>query len=171
MDITVSIVAALAVVAGLIGIVVPVLPGLITILVAVVIWALVVQSPVGWVVLIISLALAAAGWMLQYMVPAKRLQTYGVPKRTLLIGGIAGVFGLFLLPPVGLPIGFVLGVFGSELARQGSTDKAWPAAVEALKAAALSYGIELTTGVLIAIAFGAGVAGLLAGSGAPAGTV
>lgn len=114
MLLTITVIAGLVVVAGLAGIIVPVMPGLPLVLGAVVVWALLVQEPTGWVVLVISLALAAAGWVLQYIVPMRRMQAFGVPGRTLLIGGIAGVIGLFLLPPLGLLIGFVLGVFAAE---------------------------------------------------------
>lgn len=164
MLLTITVIAGLVVVAGLAGIIVPVMPGLPLVLGAVVVWALLVQEPTGWVVLVISLALAAAGWVLQYIVPMRRMQAFGVPGRTLLIGGIAGVIGLFLLPPLGLLIGFVLGVFAAEYYRLRDVALAWPSSVQALKAALISYGIELTTALLIAIAFVVGASALITGS-------
>jgi len=163
-----TVIAGLIILVGLVGIVVPVLPGLILVTATVVVWALVVQQGVGWAVLVITLALATAGWLLQYILPARRMQTYGVPNRTLLIGGVAGVVGLFVMPPVGLVAGFVLGVFGAEYARLRDPHRAWPSAVQALKAALISYGVELTTAILIAIAFVIGAAVLISGSNDPA---
>lgn len=164
MLIAATVIAGLVIAVGLVGIVVPVLPGLILVFGAVLVWALVAQHAIGWTVLIVSLALASAGWVLQYIVPTRRMRAYGVPGRTLVIGAIAGVVGLFLLPPIGLAIGFVLGVFGTEYARLRSVDQAWPSAVQALKAALISYGIELTTALLIAIVFLIGASLLLTGA-------
>ncbi|GAB49468.1 DUF456 domain-containing protein [Mobilicoccus pelagius] len=164
MLIAVTVIAALVVLAGLVGIIVPVLPGLALVLVAVAGWALAVQHPAGWTVLFFSFAMAVAGWVLQYLLPARRMQAFGVPRRTLLVGAGVGIVGLFLLPPLGLPIGFVLGVFGAEFARLGSAEQAWPSAVQALKAAAVSYGIELTVAVMIAIAFAIGASVVVSGS-------
>lgn len=164
MLIAATVIAGLAIAVGLAGIIVPVLPGLLLVVAAVVVWALVAQHAIAWGVLVIALALAAAGWTLQYIVPTRRMQAFGVPGRTLLIGAVAGVVGLFLLPPLGLPIGFVLGVFGAEYARLRSAEAAWPSAIHALKAAAISYGIELTTALMIGIVFAIGASLVLSGS-------
>lgn len=160
----VTILAALVIVVGLVGVVVPVLPGTALVLLAVVVWAFVAQHAIAWVVLIFAIAMAVAGWVLQYMLPTRRMQAYGVPKRTLIVGAVAAAVGLFLFPPLGLPLGFVLGVFGAECARLRSAQEAWPSAVQALKAAAVSYGIELTTAVMIALAFAIGASFVLSGS-------
>lgn len=169
----VTVLAAIAIAVGLAGIVIPVLPGLLIVFGAVLLWALLVQHAVGWTVLVISLALAAAGWMLQYIVPGRQLARFGIPNRTLVIGVVAGVVGFFVIPLIGLPIGFVLGVFGAEYARLRSVDEAWPSAVQALRAAVISYGIELTAALLIAISFAVGAYLLLTGAwdGTPTGTI
>jgi uncharacterized protein YqgC (DUF456 family) len=52
-----------------------------------------------------------------------------------------GVVGFFVIPVVGLFIGFVLGVYLAELLRVGSKD-AWPSTVHSLKAVGLSIVIE-----------------------------
>ncbi|MDO5628083.1 MAG: DUF456 domain-containing protein [Mobilicoccus sp.] len=173
MHIAATIIAALAIAVGLAGIVIPVLPGLVIVFLAVLVWALLVQHAIGWVVLTISLALALAGWFLQYIVPGRQLARFGIPSRTLIIGVVAGIVGFFVIPLIGLPIGFVLGVFGAEYARLGNVDQAWPSAVQALRAALVSYGIELTAALLIAISFGVGAYLLLTGAwdGSPAGVV
>ncbi|WP_168581332.1 DUF456 domain-containing protein [Gephyromycinifex aptenodytis] len=156
MLIAVTILAALAIAVGLVGIVIPVLPGLIVVLGAVVVWALVAQQAAGWTVLIVSVALALAGWVLQYIIPGRQLKSFGIPNSTTIVGIIAGIIGFFVIPFIGLPVGFVLGVFGAEYRRLKSPQEAWPSAVRALKAAAMSYGIELTTALLIAVVFAAG---------------
>ena len=156
MNITVSVLAGLAILVGLAGIAIPVLPGLILIWGAVLVWALVVQHGVAWIVLVLASALAIAGWLLQYLIPGRQLRTAGVPNRSTVFGLILGLVGFFVIPVLGLPIGFVLGVYLAELTRVGS-DRAWGSTKHAVKAAAVSYGIELVTGMLIAGAFAIGV--------------
>lgn len=152
-----TLLVGVAILVGICGIIVPVLPGSSLILGAIVIWALVAQETAGWWVAGISAGLAIAGWALQYLLPGRRLKEVGVPNRTLVVGGIAGVVGLFVIPVAGLPIGFVAGVFVAELARLASVQQAWPSTVHALKAAAASYGIELTAAMCMAITWGIGV--------------
>lgn len=156
MNIAVSVLAGLAILVGLAGIAVPVLPGLILIWGSVLVWTLVTQHGVSWAVLLVSSALAIAGWMLQYMIPGKRLRDAGVPQRSTIIGLVVGLIGFFVIPVLGLPLGFVAGVYGSEFARVGK-DEAWVSTQHAVRAAMLSYGIELMTGMLIAGAFVFGV--------------
>ena len=53
---------------------------------------------------------------------------------------------IFVVPVIGLPIGFVLGIYLAELARVGSKD-AWPSTVHSLKAVGLSIVIELVAAI------------------------
>lgn len=162
MDLTVvTALAAVGILIGLAGIVIPVLPGLILVLGSVFLWALAAQDPVGWAVLIAAVIVAAAGWTLQFLIPGRRLREAGVSSRTLLVAGIGGLIGLFVIPGIGLLIGFVAGVVLAELARQRTLAAAWPSVKGALVAAALSSGIELTAGTLIASVWTVGVWRLL----------
>ena len=67
-----------------------------------------------------------------------------------------GIVGFFVIPVVGLLIGFVLGVYLAELRRVGSA-AAWPATVHALKAVGLSIVIELVASLLAATTWALGV--------------
>ena len=153
---TVSVLAGLAILVGLAGIAVPVLPGLVLIWGSVLVWSLVARDAVAWGVLVISSALAISGWLLQYLIPGKRLRDAGIPHRSTIIGLLAGVVGFFVIPVLGLPLGFIAGVYGSEFARVGKAE-AWTSTQHALRAAIISYGIEFVTGLLIAGAFVFGV--------------
>lgn len=149
---TVSVLAGLAILVGLAGIAVPVLPGLVLVWGSVLVWSLVARDAVAWGVLVISSALAISGWLLQYLIPGRRMRAAGVPNRSTLIGLVAGIVGFFVIPVLGLPVGFVAGVYLAELARVGK-GQAWDSTRAAVAAAMISYGIELTTGLLIAGAF------------------
>ena len=74
----------------------------------------------------------------------------------LVVGGLLGIVGFFVIPLVGLFVGFVLGVYLAELQRVGQAN-AWPSTWAAVKAAGLSILIELASGLLAASAFVVGV--------------
>jgi uncharacterized protein YqgC (DUF456 family) len=144
-----DVLVGLVVLVGLAGIVVPVLPGTVLILGAVLVWALAVASPAGWLVLAVVAVLLGAGAVVKYVVPGRGLRSAGVPTRSLLVGGLLGIVGFFVVPVLGLFVGFVLGVYLAEVARVGR-DLAWPSTKAALQAAGLSVLIELAAGLLAA---------------------
>jgi hypothetical protein len=63
---------------------------------------------------------------------------------------VLGVVGFFVIPVVGLLIGFVLGIYLAELARLGGHEAAWPSTRRALAAVGWSIVIEMATGLLAA---------------------
>ena len=146
---TVDLLVGLAVLVGLVGIVVPVLPGSILILGAVLVWAVAHATTAGWVVFALVTTLLVAGGIVKYAVPGRGLKAAGIPGRTLVLGGLLGIVGFFVIPVVGLVVGFVLGVYLSELQRVG-VDTAWPSTRAALKAAGFSLLIELAAGLVAA---------------------
>jgi uncharacterized protein YqgC (DUF456 family) len=144
-----ELLVGLAVLVGLAGIVVPVLPGSILILGAVLVWSVLTATPTGWLVFAVVTTQLVAGGIVKYAVPGRGLRTAGVPNRTLVAGGVLGFVGFFVVPVVGLFLGFVLGVYLSELQRVG-TGRAWPSTRAALRAVGLSMLIELAAGMLAA---------------------
>ena len=152
----VEVLVALAIAVGLVGVVVPVLPGSLLVLGAVLVWSWDIGSSTGWVVFAVAAAFTALGAVVKYVVPGRRLKDNGIPGSTLLLGGVLGVVGFFVIPVVGLLIGFVLGVYLAELRRVGSA-AAWPATVHALKAVGLSILIELVASLLAASTWALGV--------------
>jgi uncharacterized protein YqgC (DUF456 family) len=155
-DAVVWISAALILV-GLVGIVLPVLPGLAIVLAAVLLWATETSTTLAWVVFAVSAVLFLAGMSLQYLVPGRRMKRAGVGTRTLVLAVVAGIVGFFVIPVVGGPLGFVLGIYLVEHSRSRDARTAWASTKTALRAVFLSIGIELVTGLTIATAFATGV--------------
>lgn len=147
-----ELLVAVVIVIGLVGIVVPIIPGSILILGGILAWAVTDGSGAAWIVFSITTVVLMVGAIVKYVVPGRRLKVTGVPNRTLLAGGLLGLLGFFVIPIVGLVVGFVLGVYLSELQRVGR-DLAWPATRTALKAVGLSILIELTAGLLASAAW------------------
>lgn len=145
-----TVVAGLLIAAGIVGILLPVLPGLLLVLVGIAVWAVPRNDAVGWTVLAVATAIVVLGTVAKYLLPGKRLRDSGVPTRTLVAGAVLGVVGFFVIPVVGLFVGFVLGVFLAELARLGDRALAWPSTRGALRAVGWSIVIELAAGLLAA---------------------
>lgn len=137
----------LAAAIGLIGVIIPLVPGSLLILATVLVWAVIVGETTGWVVLGVVVALLGLGLVLKYAVPGRHLQRSGVPTRSLLAGGVLALVGFFVVPVVGLPLGFVLGIYLAEVQRLGSTD-ARGSTWTALKAIGLAMVIEFLAGLL-----------------------
>ena len=113
-------------------------------------WAVPRGDAVAWTVLGIVVAIVLIGSVAKYLVPGRRLRDSGVPGRTIAAGAVLGVIGFFVIPVVGLFIGFVLGVYLAELARLGGGGAAWPSTRRALAAVGWSIVIEMATGLLAA---------------------
>ena len=140
----------LVMVVGLVGVVVPVLPGTLLILGAGIWWAVLVgETGSGrWVVVGVMSALFVGGTVAKYALPGRRLSGQ-LPRSTLLSGGVGAAIGFVLLPPLGLLIGGVAGIYVAEVRRVGPGPEARRSTVEALKAVGLGILAELVAGVLM----------------------
>jgi uncharacterized protein len=145
-----TLIAGVLIVVGVLGVLVPVLPGLLLVLAGIAIWAVPRGDAVGWTVLGIAALIVALGSVAKYLLPGRKLREAGVPFRTLALGGVLGAVGFFVIPVIGLFLGFLLGVYVGELGRLGDRSQAWPATRRALGAVGWSMLIELTTGLLAA---------------------
>lgn len=152
-----EVLVGLAILVGVVGVVVPVLPGPLLVWAAIVVWALITQSTLGWVVLGVATVCVAGVQVVKYVIPDRRLREAGVPRRSIVLGGLAGLVGFFVVPVVGLFIGFVGGVYLSERQRLRDHGAAWRATIFAARVAGLAVLIELA-GTLAAALTWLGVA-------------
>lgn len=143
------IVTGLLMLVGLVGIVVPVLPGLLLVWLATALWAFDHPNRWSWFVCALCGVVYAAGLVTQYLVPRRRLKDAGVTTSTLFLAVVLAIVGFFVIPVVGAPVGFVLGVFLVELGRHRDRRGAWRSTLHALKAVMMSIGIELVAGFVI----------------------
>ena len=148
---------ALAIAVGLVGIIVPILPGGLLVIGAIGVWAYVEGSTTSWVTFGIAAALYVAAEIIKYTWPVQRMRRADVRTSVLVLGAIAGIVGFFVIPVIGLLIGFVLGVYLAELALRRDPTRAWASTVHALKGVALSVGVELTGALLATVTWVIGV--------------
>jgi uncharacterized protein YqgC (DUF456 family) len=151
------VLVALAIAVGLVGIVVPLLPGTLLVFGAIAVWAVLEHTATSWVTLGVVAALLAVSTLIKYLWPARRMRAADVSRRSLLAGAALGVIGFFVIPVLGLVIGFVLGIYLAELAHRRDQRVAWTSTVHALKGVALSVGVELCGALLATAAWAAGV--------------
>jgi uncharacterized protein YqgC (DUF456 family) len=147
---TVTVLSGLAILVGVLGVLIPVLPGLLLCWLGVLLWAILGDAGGGrWAVLGLATVVAVAGTVIKYLWPGRRLKSTGVPTSSLLAGGVLGLIGFFVIPVVGLVLGFVLGVWLAERVRLGP-GQAWASTKQALAAVGLSMLVEFTAALGIA---------------------
>lgn len=151
MSIPGEVVVGLVIVVGLVGILVPVLPGAILVLAAIGVWAFQVGSASAWLIFAAGSASTVLAFVVKFSWPGRKLKAAGIPNAALLTGAVLGIIGFFVIPVVGLVIGFVLGIYLYELRRLRAQREAWQSTVHAMKATGLSILVELA-GSLIAAA-------------------
>ena len=156
-DIVITVIAALAIAVGLTGIIIPVLPGSILIIAALLGWALGMQSTAAWWTFGVGAVLALAGLLASAVLTGRRLKQRQVPNSSVLAGVVAGVVGMFVIPVVGLIVGFVAGLLLSEFIRRRSLPQAWSASYAALKAMGLGILVELGLAFAAGSVFAGGI--------------
>jgi uncharacterized protein YqgC (DUF456 family) len=152
-----TLLVAVVIAVGLVGILVPLVPGSILVFAAIAVWAFVEGTPVAWATLGVVTAILAATLLVKYLWPMKRMRSADVGTWSLLAGGVLGIVGFFVVPVIGLVLGFVFGVFLAELGLRHNSRLAWASTVHAIKGVALSVGVELTGALLATLVWVLGV--------------
>lgn len=147
-----DLLAGLAILVGLVGVVAVLVPGLALQVLAVVVWAAIESSVGGWATLAAVLVVAVVATVLKYLHPGRRLKAAGLPHWLLLVSATAAAVGFFAIPVVGAPLGFVASIYLFERRRRGRA-AAWPSTKAALGAIVTSIGIELAGAFIITVIF------------------
>jgi uncharacterized protein YqgC (DUF456 family) len=142
-----EVVLAIVMLVGLVGVVVPVLPGLLLIAGAGLVWALVAPSPLRWAVVLVVGAIAAGATVAAAVVPARRASAAGAPRAALMAGAAGMVAGFFLIPVVGALIGFPAGIFVAETVRLRDARAARSTTAATLRGVGTGIAIQLVAGV------------------------
>ncbi|MFI5084777.1 MAG: DUF456 domain-containing protein [Actinomycetales bacterium] len=137
-----TVLCGLAILVGAAGTIIPVLPGSALIAVALLVWAIVVGGPLAWVVFAAALVFVLAGAVSSTVLTGRALRKRRIPGWSILVGVAGAAAGFFLIPVVGLLVGFAAGLFLSELGRQRHFAPALRSSAAALKATGLGILVE-----------------------------
>lgn len=155
-----ELLVGLVILAGIIGGTTQLIPGSLIVLGAILVWALLTGGPLAWIVLAVAVAAIVASGIVKYVYAGRHMSRAEVPGSTIVVGVVAGVVGFFVIPVIGLFVGFVGGVYLCELARRRDRALAWTATRAALAATGLTILIELAGSL---VAGGVWLAAVLAG--------
>jgi uncharacterized protein YqgC (DUF456 family) len=153
-----EVLVGVAILVGLIGVVVQVLPGNVLVLGAVLVWAWVTGGATAWVVFAVAALAIGLAELGQWVFAGRHMRRAEVPWSTLVWGGLAGIVGFFVIPVIGLFIFFVAAVFLAELLRRRDRAAAWRSTLAAVQATGITILVQLLGGL---VAAGAWLVGLV----------
>lgn len=99
----------------------------------------------------IAAVLLLIGAVSSWLLPGRSLQQRAVPQWPVVVGVVAGVVGVFVLPGFGLPVGFALRLLLAEWYRLRDFRKAVATSWATLKALGLGILLELSC-AMVAVA-------------------
>jgi len=125
---------------GLVGVILPFVPGTVLIWGAGLVYGLVEGfDAAGWGWFAAMTVLAVLGQIGQYALPSRAGLEAGASWKVLAVGALAGIVGFFVIPVVGLPIGAVLGVLAAEYGETGD----WARALTLTRQVVIGFGLGI----------------------------
>ncbi|MER5882928.1 DUF456 domain-containing protein [Streptomyces sp. NPDC001941] len=134
---------------GLLGVLVPGVPGPWLVWAAMLWWALQVQTGLAWVLLVASTVLLLVTQVVVWQLPPRRLRGVGVTRRMAVFAGAGALLGFVLVPVVGAVPGYVGGIYGSERLRLGRHGEAVASTRAVMRAVGTSVLVDLFACLLV----------------------
>ncbi|MEE9413990.1 MAG: DUF456 domain-containing protein [Acidimicrobiales bacterium] len=149
-DAVLTVLVALTMAIGLLGVLLPILPGILLIWVAALVYGLVVGfGPMGWLVMTIMTVGVVVSLVTSVVIPKQAAEESGATGTSQLAGLVGGVVGFFVIPVLGLPIGALLGILGAEYLRAGDFNSAWRATKGVARGFGKSAVVDLGLGLVM----------------------
>ena len=143
---------ALAMAVGIVGTVVPLVPGLLLVWGAGLVYGLAEGfGTVGTVLFGVMTALAVLGVVAGWVVPQRAAGKAGASRSSMVFAAACAVVGFFAIPVVGLPIGALIGLYLAELRRTDASDAAWRSTRATLVGFGLATLVQFSVGVVMAL--------------------
>lgn len=157
MEIIVTVIAALLMLVAVAGTIFPIIPGSPVAVVTLIAWAWILGSSASWSTGVIGAALALVGMSASLVLTGRTMKREAIPKGPILVATASAVVGIFVIPFVGLFIGFALGLFAAEYVRRRDLQLALRSSLQALKAMGWGMVVECGCAILATGVFGLGV--------------
>ena len=156
MDETVAtLIVGVVLLIGLVGTIVPVLPGVLLMWAGVVAYGFLVGfDTIGIIIVIVATALSVAAFALGLIVPKRAADESGAAKSSQWAAAIGAVIGFFVIPFVGVVVGALAGIALSEIRNKGSWELARGSTIAVAKGFGVSAIVQFGCGVLILFAWG-----------------
>ena len=145
--------AALLLIVGVMGTIFPILPGSLLTIGTLLVWAWVLGSTASWTAGLIGIALAVVGMSASAILTGRKMRRERIPRGPIIVGIVAGVVGMFIVPVVGLFLGFALGLLIAEVVRRRDLAAASRASLEAMKSMGSGMLLEFACASLAGFAF------------------
>lgn len=141
------------IVVGVVGTIIPLLPGLLLIWLAALSWGVLTGFGIaGWIAMILITALAATGIYLSIRIPQRSAAAQGLSITGTLFGVTLAIIGGIAIPIIGVPAGFVLGVWLVRVTHTHDAKTAFRSALSTtgalLKASAAQFGVGAVMGLV-----------------------
>lgn len=138
----------LAMAVGLVGVLIPVLPGILLVWLAGLAWAILDGGGVlRWSLFALMTALTITALIASVRLPAKSASQTEAPRGTLLLSATFATIGFFVIPVVGVLVGFSAGVLLSHMVATNDIHKAFDALWATLRAFGRTVVIHGACGV------------------------
>lgn len=148
----------LVIAVGVVGTVLPLVPGLPLAWAAVLAWAVLEGGGPGrWLVVLVAGVVALAGVAAKYALSSRSLTASGAPTSTVALAAASAVVGFFVVPVLGALVGLAVGAFAAEYLRLGDVTAAWRSTRGVLLALGVGALLELLAGVVVAAVWLVGV--------------
>ncbi|MEV6956326.1 DUF456 domain-containing protein [Streptomyces sp. NPDC051183] len=134
---------------GVLGVLVPGVPGTWLVWAGLMWWALHERSGVAWILLVSATALLLVVQVVKWQLPPRRLRGVGVTPRMAAYAGAGAVLGFVLVPVVGAVPGFVGGIYLCERLRLGTHGEARASVRTVMRAVGTSVLVELFACLLV----------------------
>jgi uncharacterized protein len=141
-DILVTVLAGIMLVVAAVGTIYPVLPGSPIAIVTLLLWAWAMGSSWAWTAAIVGAAICGVGWSASAVLTGRKLKQLEVPRWSILVAIVCGVIGMFLIPVVGIFVGFAVGLLVSEWIRHGEARTAFHSGLQTLKVMGIGVLLE-----------------------------
>lgn len=153
MDILLIIIGVILIILGLIGCVMPALPGPILAWAALLLLQWTGTVPPDWDMIWLTLAVALAVHVLDYIVPAMGTKKFGGTKYGIWGATLGLLVGLFTPIPFGVVLGPFLGALAGEMLHDDNFSRAFRAALGSLVGFLFSTGLKLAVTLYFAYLF------------------
>lgn len=142
----VTVLVGAAVAIGILGTLVPVVPGIGLVWAAALVYGIVEGfGAVGWTAMVLITALGVAGLYASVRVPQRAATQGGIPLGGQLFAFALAVVGFFVIPVAGAALGFVAGIY--LVARRRDPDRAWSITTGTIRAMLLGAGLQFAAAV------------------------